>query len=86
MKGFGMSISGNVDVDGNGMLDLAIGASESGSAVVLRTLEVMRLKTSSWIQTFSMKSDSGSHGLALSNGLIRPSDGSELKHTVVYRP
>ena len=62
-----MSISGNVDVDGNGMLDLAIGASESGSAVVLRTLEVMRLETRSIVQT-------------LSNGLIQPMDDSELKH------
>ena len=81
MKGFGMSISGNVDVDRNGMVDLAIGAFDSGSAVVLRSLEVMRLKTSFWIQTFSMKSDSRSQGLTLSDSLIQPSDGSELKHS-----
>ena len=71
MKGFGMSISGNVDVDGNGMLDLAIGASESGSAVVLRTLEVMKLSTSFRFQT-------------LSNGLIQPKDDSEQKHNIRY--
>ena len=47
-----MSISGNVDVDRNGMVDLAIGAFDSGSAVVLRSLEVMRLFLKSLLLPF----------------------------------
>ena len=65
MKGFGMSISGRVDLDTNAMMDLAIGAFDSGKAVVLRSLTVMRLKHSSTVET-------------VPRGAIEPSDNGEL--------
>ena len=65
MKGFGMSISGRVDLDENAMMDLAIGAFDSGNAVVLRSLKVMRLKPNSAVDTPP-------------SGAIDPSDDGEL--------
>ena len=65
MKGFGFSISGRVDIDANAMMDLAVGAFDSGSAVVLRTLQVMRLRHSSTIKI-------------IPNEAIDPSDNGEL--------
>ena len=65
MKGFGMSISGRFDIDANAMMDLAVGAFDSGNAVVLRTLKVIRLKTGSIVET-------------IPNGAIEPSDDGEL--------
>ena len=59
-----MSISGRVDIDANAMMDLAIGSFDSGNAVVLRTLKVMRLKPSSTVET-------------VPNGAIEPSDNGE---------
>ena len=65
MKGFGMSISGRVDIDANAMMDLAVGAFDSGNAVLLRSREVMRLKPSSTVET-------------VPSGAIEPSDNGEL--------
>lgn len=40
-KAFGFSVAGGVDVDGNGMPDIAVGAWKSGNAAVLFTKPVV---------------------------------------------
>lgn len=41
IKSFGFSLTGNEDVDGNGMPDIAVGAWKSGNAAVLLTKPVV---------------------------------------------
>ena len=48
LRGFGSSISAEVDVDGNGMPDLAVGASDTGKAVILRSRQVVRINPRSY--------------------------------------
>ncbi|KAL0963711.1 hypothetical protein UPYG_G00309870 [Umbra pygmaea] len=46
LKMFGQSVSGGIDVDGNGYQDVAVGASLSNTAVVLRTRPVVVVEVS----------------------------------------
>ncbi|VDM56141.1 unnamed protein product [Angiostrongylus costaricensis] len=43
MRTFGFSVAGGVDIDGNGMPDIAVGAWKSGNAAVLTTKPVVTL-------------------------------------------
>merc|ERR1719367_237496 len=38
LRGFGISFSKGLDLDGNGLTDFAVGAHKSGTAVVLRSV------------------------------------------------
>ncbi|XP_066932460.1 integrin alpha-V-like [Clytia hemisphaerica] len=44
-QGFGISLAGGVDIDGNGYTDLAIGAFKSSQAYTLKTRPVINLET-----------------------------------------
>ena len=46
INGFGSSISGGIEVDANARPDIAIGAMGGQEAVVLRSLEVIRIRPS----------------------------------------
>ena len=48
-RGFGISMSGGVDLDDNDHMDLGIGIMDPGRVVILRSRESIRLKTSSYV-------------------------------------
>ncbi|VDK41093.1 unnamed protein product [Anisakis simplex] len=45
LRTFGFSLSGGVDLDGNGYNDLVVGAFDSDSVIVLRARPVINIQT-----------------------------------------